>query len=87
MRTARSIFEDRDHNLLIAGYGGMVKRDGDRFVPVMTVPASLGQFVTIARDRNGNYWIEDAYWRVASQTGRTRFSAKRMAGRMKWCGR
>ena len=57
VRRARAIYEDSSHTLLIAGLGGLVKKSGDSFVPVISTPASLGLFFSIARDREGSYWI------------------------------
>src|ERR1700692_4928645 len=46
MQAPRVIYEDRQYTLWVAGLGGVVKRAGANFVPVLGPKEIYGEFVT-----------------------------------------
>ena len=60
----RVIYCGRDGEIYVAGFGGVSRREGDRFVPVFE-PAEIGDIVsTLLQDREGNLWVvaASAFW-------------------------
>jgi signal transduction histidine kinase/ligand-binding sensor domain-containing protein len=55
--TVRSVAEDRGHNIWVAGYGGIVRREGERFVRVMTGPFDTELVLVMMCDRDNNMWF------------------------------
>jgi signal transduction histidine kinase/ligand-binding sensor domain-containing protein len=57
VKTPRRISRDRHHSLLITGIGGLVRKVGDRFEPVLKLDEGAGQVVALTGDRSDNVWI------------------------------
>jgi signal transduction histidine kinase/ligand-binding sensor domain-containing protein len=55
--TARSVAEDRHHVIWVAGYGGVARREGDRFVRVLGAPFDSDLPLSLMCDRQDNLWI------------------------------
>ena len=55
--TVRSVAEDRHHVIWAAGYGGVVRRQGDRFVRVLGAPFDADLPLTMMCDRQDNIWL------------------------------
>src|SRR5262249_12464339 len=56
--SVRAILQDRDRNLLVAGYGTIVKMSGDKVEPLLEADTLRGNIVTtMLPDKAGNLWI------------------------------
>jgi len=57
VRRVRRIYEDHHNTILVAGRGGVVKRSGENFVPVLSLnDLTTDQFASL-EDRAGNVWL------------------------------
>jgi signal transduction histidine kinase/ligand-binding sensor domain-containing protein len=57
----RVIYCGRNGEIYVAGFGGVSRREGDRFVPVFR-PAEIGDIVsTMLQDREGNLWVAGSF--------------------------
>jgi signal transduction histidine kinase/ligand-binding sensor domain-containing protein len=57
----RLIYSGRNGEIYVAGFGGVSRREGDRFVPVFR-PADIGDIVsTMLQDRAGNLWVAGSF--------------------------
>ena len=53
----KDMYADRSGNLLVMGFGGISKLEGDRFVPIRTVSGDADSEInTIIQDSEGSYW-------------------------------
>ncbi len=59
LRRVASIYEDRSHNLLIAGRGGLTRLTDSRFTP-MIVRDVAAEDITSIVDKNDNFWLGGA---------------------------
>ena len=55
--TVRSVAEDRHHVIWVAGYGGVARLDGERFVRVLGAPFDSDLPLSLLSDRQDNLWI------------------------------
>ena len=49
--------EDRHHVIWVAGYGGVARLEGDRFVRVLGAPFDSDLPLSLMSDRQDNLWI------------------------------
>ena len=72
VRRVRRIYQTRDKTLLIAGLGGLVKRSGENFVPVLDFNHAATEQLDSLEDASGNIWIggtDDYDSRPATEPG------------------
>jgi ligand-binding sensor domain-containing protein len=70
----RAVYMGRDGALYVAGYAGVARRDGDKFVLVIG-PAEMGRDIvsTLTEDRHGNLWVAGNFGLVMrSRAGKIR---------------
>jgi signal transduction histidine kinase/ligand-binding sensor domain-containing protein len=72
VRRVRRIYETRDLTLLIAGRGGLVKRSGDSFVPVLDVFDGATDQFTSLEDASGNVWIGGTNMTIRTREGQVK---------------
>ena len=58
IESMRAVYLGRNGTLYVAGYPGVARLDGDKFVPVIG-PDDMGHDIvgTLTEDRQGNLWV------------------------------
>jgi signal transduction histidine kinase/ligand-binding sensor domain-containing protein len=56
IQALRTVYCGRDGSIYVAGFGGVVRREGDRFVSVLG-PVSDIMVITLLQDRHNNLWM------------------------------
>jgi signal transduction histidine kinase/ligand-binding sensor domain-containing protein len=55
LQALRTVYCGRDGNIYVAGFGGVVRHEGNRFVSVLGVMSDIVS--TLLQDRRGNLWV------------------------------
>ncbi len=55
IQALRTVFCGRDGSIYVAGFGGVVRHEGNRFVSVLGTTSDI--VITMLQDRHGNLWV------------------------------
>ncbi len=55
LQALRAVYCGRDGSIYVAGFGGVVRREGNRFVPVFGPTGDI--VISLLQDRHNNFWM------------------------------
>ncbi len=65
IQALRTVYCGRDGSIYVAGFGGVVRREGDHFVSVLGPVGDI--VITLLQDRHGNLWVAGS-WGLLKRT-------------------
>lgn len=67
IQALRTVYCGRDGSIYVAGFGGVVRHEGDRFVPVVGPVGGIA--ITLLQDRRGNLWVGGGFGLLTRSPG------------------